>query len=122
MAQPALAAANGPNSWVWWHWVAGHRHLILDATWKHVQLTAIALGVGVVISFPLALLARRFRWLAGPILGVSSLGQLIYDGLLRSFRTPLVVGASLSVLLAVIADVGLAGIQRLVTPWAQRAE
>ena len=51
------------------------------------------------------------------VIGQNSLGQLIFDGLNRDFRTPLVVGAGLSILLAVLADLTLAGIQRLATPW-----
>ena len=55
------------------------------------------------------------------LIGLGGLGQLINDGLQRDFRTPLVVGSVLSVLLAVVADVLLLGVQRLATPWA-RAE
>lgn len=54
------------------------------------------------------------------LVGEGGLGRLIYDGLLRDFRTPLVVGSVLAVALAVVADVSLAGVQRLVTPWARR--
>jgi osmoprotectant transport system permease protein len=50
------------------------------------------------------------------LIGQGGLGQLILDGLIRDFRTPLVVGSVLSVALAVVADVGLAGLQRLLTP------
>lgn len=218
-----MLGANGPKSWIWWHWVGTHGHLIWFATKQHVQLTAIAVGVGLMISFPLALAAQRFRWLESPILGFTGviytipslaalglllpithltattaeimlvsytllilvrntvagldavpddvresakgmgfgaarqlfrielplalpaiiagvriatvttiglvtitalihqggLGELIYDGLLRNFRTPLVVGSVGSVVLAVAADVGLSGLQRLVTPWAR---
>ena len=53
------------------------------------------------------------------LIGQGGLGQLIYDGYLRTFHTPLVVGAVLSVALAVIADVLLLGLQRIVTPWAR---
>src|SRR6202022_3311694 len=53
------------------------------------------------------------------LIGEGGLGSLIYDGLLRDFKTPLVVGTVLSVALAVIADLGLAGAQRLLTPWAR---
>jgi osmoprotectant transport system permease protein len=56
------------------------------------------------------------------LIGLGGLGQLIYDGLLRNFRTPLVVGSVLSVALAVAADVGLAGLQRLITPWTARVD
>ncbi|MCA1683254.1 MAG: ABC transporter permease subunit [Actinobacteria bacterium] len=52
-------------------------------------------------------------------IGQGGLGQLILEGLNRDFRTPLVVGSVLSVSLAVAADLGLAGIERLVTPWAR---
>ena len=51
------------------------------------------------------------------LIGQGGLGQLILEGLIRDFRTPLVVGTVLSVALAVIADVGLIGLERLLTPW-----
>ena len=53
------------------------------------------------------------------LIGQGGLGQLIYDGLLRDFRTPLVVGSVLCVVLATVADAGLAGLQRLLTPWSR---
>src|SRR5438132_3737599 len=53
------------------------------------------------------------------LIGEGGLGSLIYDGLLRDFRTPLVVGTLLCVALAVMSDLGLAGLQRVVTPWAR---
>jgi osmoprotectant transport system permease protein len=202
--------------------VSRHVDDIGIATRQHVTLTLIAVGLGLALSFPLALLARRWRWLEAPILSVTGilytipslalfallvpwtglsrttseiglvsytllilvrnilagldsvppdvreaaqgmgfsrrrqlwrielplaapvivagvriatvttiglvtvtaligqggLGQLILDGLNRDFRTPLVVGSVLSIALAVAADVGLAGLQRLLTPWA----
>jgi osmoprotectant transport system permease protein len=54
------------------------------------------------------------------LLGEGGLGKLIYDGLERDFRTPLVVGTVLSVALAASADLGLLGVQWLVTPWSRR--
>ncbi len=53
------------------------------------------------------------------LIGQGGLGQLILEGLTRDFRTPLVVGSLLSVALAAAADVGLAGVERLVTPWSR---
>jgi osmoprotectant transport system permease protein len=55
------------------------------------------------------------------LIGEGGLGQLIYDGLQRDFKTPLVVGSVLSVALAVVADVSLAGVQRVLTPWRRTA-
>jgi osmoprotectant transport system permease protein len=52
------------------------------------------------------------------LLGEGGLGQLILDGLIRDFPTPLIVGSVGSVLLAVAADLGLAGLQRAITPWS----
>ncbi|MGZ4665332.1 MAG: ABC transporter permease [Frankiaceae bacterium] len=54
------------------------------------------------------------------IIGQGGLGQLILnDGLQRDFKTPVVVGAVLSVALALVADVILLTVQRLLTPWAR---
>ena len=51
------------------------------------------------------------------LIGQGGLGALINDGLRRDFSTPLVVGAILSVALAVALDLGLLAVQRLATPW-----
>ncbi len=51
------------------------------------------------------------------LIGEGGLGRLILQGLINDFRTPLVVGAVLSVALAVAADLSLGLLQRVVTPW-----
>jgi len=51
------------------------------------------------------------------LIGQGGLGQLILEGLIRNFRTPLLVGTVLSIGLAVVADVSLIVLERLVTPW-----
>ncbi len=53
------------------------------------------------------------------LLGQGGLGKLILEGLIRDFRTPLVIGIVLSVALAVMADLGLGLAQRLATPWSR---
>ena len=55
------------------------------------------------------------------VIGLGGLGELIYQGLIESFHTPLVVGTVLSVCLALVADLLLAGAQRLAVPWARPA-
>ena len=55
-------------------------------------------------------------------LGQGGLGRLILDGRDRFFATPLVVGASLSVALAFIADTAFTRLERLLTPWRQREQ
>ncbi len=54
------------------------------------------------------------------LIGLGGLGQLILDGLNRLFTTPLIVGAVLSVVLAVALDLALVGVERALTPWARR--
>jgi osmoprotectant transport system permease protein len=53
------------------------------------------------------------------VIGEGGLGQLILKGLIENFRTPLVVATALSILLAFVADIALAGAQRLVVPWSR---
>lgn len=54
------------------------------------------------------------------LIGQGGYGFFILDGLRRSFDTPLVLGALLSVAMAVAFDVALLGVQRALTPWARR--
>ncbi|HYW26661.1 MAG TPA: ABC transporter permease [Terriglobales bacterium] len=218
MPAPLLDAT---DPWIRWDWVGSHVDLILADLTQHIELTAIAVGVGLLIAIPIGVLAWRYQGSRGPVLGLAGglytipslalfallvpwtgltvltaeiglvaytllilvrnivvgldgvpldvrdaalgmgyrplrqllrvdlplalpvifaglriatvttiglititaligeggLGQLLYDGLQRDFRTPLVVGATLSVALAVVADVSLASVQRLLTPW-----
>ena len=204
-----------------WSWVGDHVDLIWIRLVNHLYLTAIAVGIGFVISFAVALFTRRFRWSLGPatatagivytipsvalfaflvpffgfsvltaevalvsytllilirnivaglqsvpadvkeaavgmgysptqvlwrvelplalpvivaglriatvttiglvtvtsLLGLSNLGLFILDGINRLFNTPLVLGAVLSILLAIAADALLLLVQRLITPW-----
>jgi osmoprotectant transport system permease protein len=217
-----LLGAQDP--WVRWDWISRNHALILSALRQHIELTAIAVGLGLAIALPVALAARRWprletpalavtgviytipslalfalfvpltglsrttaeiglvgytllilvrnavegmrgiapdvrdaaegmgfgRWalllrielpLAVPaivagvriatvttiglvtvtaLIGQGGFGQLILDGFLRHFHTPLVVGGVLSLALAAAADVTLLVAERLATPWARR--
>ncbi len=53
------------------------------------------------------------------LIGQGGLGYFILEGLQRFFSTPLIVGAVLSVALAVLADGALVLLQRRATPWAR---
>jgi osmoprotectant transport system permease protein len=220
----SLSVLADAESWIWWDWVGDHTSDISAALREHLVLTLWAVGLGLLISFPLAVLISRWRWLEPPVLsvtgvlytipslalfaalvpwtglsrttaiiplvsytllillrnigaglasvpadirdaatgmgyspvarflrielplavpaivagvrvatvttiglvtvtaviGLGGLGSLILDGLQRDFKTPLVVGSVLSVLLAVGCDIALAGVQRLATPWSRR--
>jgi osmoprotectant transport system permease protein len=221
LATGVVGAVEDP--WIRWSWVSGHVDIITAALVQHIELTLIAVVVGLLIAVPLGLLAWRSRVFRGPIfsltgilytipslalfsalvpftgftiltseiglvsytllilirnivvgltsvpeevreaargmgyrplaelvridlplaipaivggmriatvttiglvtvtalIGEGGLGSLIYDGLLRDFKTPLVVGTVLSVALAFVADLSLAGAQRVITPWSR---
>jgi osmoprotectant transport system permease protein len=55
------------------------------------------------------------------LIGQGGLGALIVQGIQLFFATPLVIGAVLSITLAVLLDGALVLIQRAVTPWTRRA-
>jgi osmoprotectant transport system permease protein len=55
------------------------------------------------------------------LIGQGGLGALIVQGIQQFFATPLVIGAGLSIALAILLDGTLVLIQRQVTPWTRRA-
>lgn len=54
------------------------------------------------------------------LIGQGGVGFFILRGLQRFFSTEIVLGTALSVILAVIVDVGLLLLERALTPWARR--
>jgi osmoprotectant transport system permease protein len=56
-----------------WSWVADHIPEITAKLWEHVELTLIAVVVGLLISFPLAVFAFRHRRFYAPITWVTGL-------------------------------------------------
>ena len=55
------------------------------------------------------------------LIGQGGLGALIVQGIQQFFATPLLIGAVLSVVLALLLDALLVLIQRQVTPWTRRS-
>ncbi|MEO5680078.1 MAG: ABC transporter permease [Acidimicrobiales bacterium] len=53
------------------------------------------------------------------LIGQGGFGQFINEGLQNLFKTPLVVGITCSIILAVLADLGLVALQRRLSPWAR---
>lgn len=60
------------NDWICGEYLLTRRSEILAALGQHLQITVISLVIAIVISIPLALLARRFRLLRGFVLGAST--------------------------------------------------
>lgn len=57
----------------------------------------------------------------GTLVAHGGLGNLIADGVFSNFRAELLAACVLCVLLAVVLDVLLVGVQRLLTPWTRGA-
>lgn len=54
------------------------------------------------------------------VIQLGGLASYIFDGYRRSFTTLIVLGTVLSILLAVVLDLALRGVERVATPWARR--
>ena len=112
------AAPNNP--WFSWSFVRDNSDAILAATRQHVTLTVEAVLLGIVVAFPLALLARRFSALSTPILGLSGVLYTIPSLAMFAFLEPFVglnqrtvlVGLVLYALVVLVRNflVGLQGV------------
>src|SRR5690348_5900583 len=60
------------NEWVCGQYVRDFRPEIQHATVEHLQITALSVLLGMLIAFPLALLARRYVRLESTVLGVAT--------------------------------------------------
>lgn len=78
-----------------------------------LALPAILAGVRIATVSTIGLVTVAF------LVGRGGLGTLILDGFERDFATPIVVGATLSIALALVADVALLGLQRVLVPWTR---
>ena len=60
------------NEWFCWQYVEDRRGQVTDALVEHIWITLAALLLGIVLAFPLALLARRYSRLESGVLGFST--------------------------------------------------
>ncbi|CAM5278541.1 hypothetical protein SCYAM73S_03769 [Streptomyces cyaneofuscatus] len=61
------------NEWICGAYLSSRREILMDAALQHLQLTALAVLIGLALAVPLALAARRWRWAAGPVLGLTTI-------------------------------------------------
>jgi osmoprotectant transport system permease protein len=76
------------NKWYCTDYLKDRHHDLTSALGQHLQITAWALLLGVVIAFPLALLARRLPAVQGLILGTSTMIYTIPSLALFPFLVP----------------------------------
>lgn len=60
------------NDWVCAEYVRTRGQELIDATLQHVGITVTAIVLGLAVALPLALLARRSKAFAGPVLGLTT--------------------------------------------------
>ncbi len=85
---PARAAAEPANPWFSWDYVEANSADIIAALSQHVRLTVETVLLGLLVAVPLALAARRWRWLAGPVLGTAGVLYTIPSLALFAFLAP----------------------------------
>ena len=61
------------NEWICGDYLSSRSEILWDASVQHVQLTVVSVLIGLALALPLALLARRLRWAAGPVLGLTTI-------------------------------------------------
>ncbi|MFI9051805.1 ABC transporter permease [Streptomyces sp. NPDC053427] len=84
------------NDWICGEYVRTRSQELVDATLQHVGITAVSVLIGVLIAFPLALIARRSRGAAGPVLGLTTVLYTVPSLAMFALLTP-VFGISAAV-------------------------
>lgn len=84
-----LAAGEAANPWFSWEYVQDNWGDLEQALVDHVLLTVETVVIAMLIAFPLAVLSYRYRWLAGPVLGVTGVLYTIPSLALFAFIAPM---------------------------------
>ncbi|GAA4079374.1 MULTISPECIES: ABC transporter permease [Streptomyces] len=87
------------NEWICGAYLSSRSQILWDAVVQHLQLTAVSVAIGLVIAVPLAVAARRWRWAAAPVLGVTTILYTIPSLAMFSLLLP-VYGLSASIVIA----------------------
>jgi osmoprotectant transport system permease protein len=110
---PAIVEVVVAEAFFRWSYVSTNWSQIWADIVQHLQLTLIAVGLGLVISIPLALLAWRFRVIRPPVFGIASSLYIIPSLALFAILGP-VTGYVASY---TTAEVALVGYTLLILIW-----
>lgn len=83
-----LAADEPANPWFTWQYLKDNSGDLQHYLQQHLILTVESVAIAMVLAFPLALLAFRFRWLATPLLGITGVLYTIPSLALFAFIYP----------------------------------
>jgi osmoprotectant transport system permease protein len=98
-----LAVDEAPNPWFDRSYVIDNWVTILRYLGEHVRLTIAAVVLGAAIALPLALLARGNRYLAGPVLGLSTVVYTVPSLAMFAFIFPFTGLSATTVLIGLVA-------------------
>jgi len=91
--------------------------------WQLLWRIELPLGLAVIIAgLRVAVVTTIGLVTVTGVIGQGGLGALIIQGINQFFATPLVIGAVLSIVLAIVLDGALVFIQRRVTPWTRATQ
>ncbi|MFF8594776.1 ABC transporter permease [Streptomyces sp. NPDC015220] len=90
------------NEWICGAYLSTRRHILLDAVLQHLRLSGLSVLIGLLLAVPLALLARRLRWTAGPVLALTTVLYTIPSLAMFSLLLPL-YGLSATLVVAGLA-------------------
>ncbi|MFF3785603.1 ABC transporter permease [Streptomyces sp. NPDC001933] len=77
------------NDWICGAYLRSRSQELTDATVQHIWITAVSVVIGLLVAFPLALLARRGRRFAGPVLGLTTVLYTVPSLAMFSLLLPL---------------------------------
>ncbi|SCF56966.1 ABC transporter permease [Streptomyces sp. Ncost-T10-10d] len=77
------------NDWICGEYLRSRSQELTDATVQHIWITAVSVLIGLLVAFPLALLARRSRRFAGPVLGLTTVLYTVPSLAMFSLLLPL---------------------------------
>ncbi|WP_049579478.1 ABC transporter permease [Streptomyces sp. SBT349] len=84
------------NEWICGEYLRSRSGELTDATVEHILITLVAVALAVLVAFPLALLARRYRLAAGPVLSLTTILYTVPSLAMYALLLP-VFGISVSV-------------------------
>ncbi|MFD7326375.1 ABC transporter permease [Streptomyces sp. NPDC059875] len=87
------------NEWICGAYLSSRSEILGDAVLQHLGLTVVSVLLALLLAVPLALAARRRRWAAGPVLGVTTILYTIPSLAMFSLLLP-VYGLSASLVIA----------------------
>lgn len=115
MHHTQLMLAANTDRWFWWDWVSRNTDLIRHDLWVHVELTAISVTLGLVISLPLGVWAQRHRRFLGPVLGTTGVLYTIPSLAAFALLIPYTGGGNLTAVIPLTAYTLLILVRNVVT-------